>query len=76
MRRIEPHEYGWEFAKKIEKLVPHRPEAMRSGESTGPLKMWICNVPGCGRIERTITLDPPVCEGGYPWSFSTREIFS
>ena len=71
MIKLDPfdlRDIAYKEAEKAKKRHPHKPLAMLSMDSTGPLKSWYC--PVCSRfgtpiMHRTLTLSPPVCYGGY-----------
>lgn len=64
-RRIDPSDWAWEAAERAFTHFRHPPQVMRSGQSTGPRKMWICDVEGCQLVDFTLDLSPPLCYGGY-----------
>ena len=76
-RRVALHELTYERLSEAEKRLPHPPIPMRSGNSHGPIKMWVCNQPFCEGIEYTYKAPhtPPICFGGMKWSFSTDGSF-
>ena len=46
---------------------PHPPAEMMSLNSMGPIKAWCCSIcagHGWTAVEYTVTLTPPVCQGG------------
>jgi len=77
MPRKNPHEIAYTTATRVEAKEPHRPEEMRSGNSVGPIRMWICAVPKCNQYSYTYSShQTPVCEGGMKWSFLTTLPFN
>lgn len=74
-RHIAFHEIAFETALKAEARAPHEPTLMQSGNSRGPIKMWICTRHRCNEIRYTYDLEPPVCLGGAKWSFTTQTPF-
>lgn len=74
--RVALHEVSYERLSEAEKRLPHLPTPMRSGNSKGPVKMWVCDLPMCGGVEYTYSSrQTPVCEGGARWSFSTTNAY-
>ena len=61
MRIIQPHEVWLNTLQRVCKRGPHTPIAMRSGQSKGPIKMYICDI--CQTVEHSISYDAPVCAG-------------
>lgn len=62
MRRIDPHEIAWALANRFLKRESHTPWPMRSGQSKGPIVMWICDE--CSmHVLSTTTHTVPVCDG-------------
>jgi hypothetical protein len=76
-KRVGLHEVIYERLSEAEKRRPHAPSEMRSGNSKGPVKMWICHEKWCGEVQYTYggNLAPPSCDGGARWSFSTNGIY-
>ena len=72
-KRIGLHEVVYERLSEAEKRRPHPPTEMHSGNSMGPVKMWICFEHRCGEIQYTYGANdaPPTCFGGLQWSFTT-----
>lgn len=68
-RNVSPNDYFWEqlcsIMSRDEETPPtlysHFPHQMRSGQSTGPLKYFICDA--CGRGEHSTTTFMPWCYG-------------
>lgn len=60
--RVNPEDWAWAEAEKIEKHLLHWPHPMRSMQSTGPLKAWCCDFHM--RVEYSIGTEPPWCNGG------------
>lgn len=77
-RNVPLHEYGWEFLMDAEKREPHPPAPMISAQSKSPPYFWTCSVGRCNRYAFTYHRDepPPICTGGFPWSFSTTSYAS
>lgn len=75
--KIGLHEVGYERLSEAEKRRPHPPTTMKSGNSKGPVKMWICTRKWCESVEYTYghALTPPTCFGGAAWSFTTNGVF-
>jgi hypothetical protein len=74
-RTLALHEYGYEMLRRAETRRPHKRLLMRSGQSKGPIKMWVCNQPYCESYTYTYTSHAtPYCEGGLPWSFETVSV--
>lgn len=70
-RRIDPQDIVWEEARRAELHLAHAPQVMRSGCSTPPIYMWVCDVPSCQMVSHTVITRPPICYGGY--STKTQE---
>ena len=66
-RTVTFDEYGWETAVQLEAKSEHGPWKMRSGQSRGPIRMWICDF--CQSYLHTIGTGPvPYCYGPSPSS--------
>ncbi len=78
MSRLRPHDTAFTQAARVEAKEPHYPTEMRSGNSQGPIKMWVCGIPGCNSYEYTYSSPhgPPECLGGMKWSFLTSLPFN
>lgn len=76
-RRIAYHEISYEVAARVEARRAHEPTPMRSGQSTGPIRMWVCDRPKCGEVAWTYVAPhtPPICAGGALFSFRTSAPF-
>jgi hypothetical protein len=76
-KKIGLHEVVYERLSEAEKRQPHAPRQMRSGNSKGPIHMWVCNELWCEAVEYTYTEPhtPPVCFGGMRWSYRTNDNF-
>lgn len=61
---------SWREAMRAAKRSPHREMTMRSGESRGPLKLWLCDL--CRATARSLTNEPPTCTGGSAHSFASN----
>lgn len=74
--RIAFHEISYEVAARVEARQPHMPTQMRSGCSTPPIKMYVCDMPKCGAVAYVYgnKSDVPICEGGMKWSFTTANM--
>lgn len=73
-RKLALSDVGWERLSEAEKRAPHVPTEMISGNSKGPIKMWLCSRPGCDSIEYQYNARSnvtPICGGGMRWSFLT-----
>ena len=72
-RKIGLHEVAFERLAEAETHAPHAPTEMISGNSRGPVKMWLCTRVRCHMVEYTYgeKMTPPTCYGGAQWSFST-----
>ena len=72
-RYVAYHEVAYEALSRAETRRPHEPTEMRSGNSHGPVKMYVCDRPNCGGIEYVYgeKREIPVCFGGAQWSFKT-----
>lgn len=72
-RRIGLHEVVYERLSEAEQHAPHPPVEMRSGQSSGPVKMWVCHEIRCHEVTYTYgaSLEAPICRGGAMWSFTT-----
>ena len=59
--------------RKAETHETHRKVPMISGQSKGPVLMWICPYASCGNVTYTYVRGDgaPICVGGLEWSFST-----
>ncbi len=77
-KKIGLHEVVYERLAEAEKRQPHPPREMRSGNSKGPVKMWVCNELWCEGVAYTYVPPhtPPICHGGLKWSFMTNDNFS
>ena len=71
--RVAYHEVSFEVAARLERREAHEPTLMRSGNSKGPVKMYVCDRPRCGGYAYTYTASAgtPVCHGGALFSFVT-----
>ena len=71
--RVAYHEVSFEVAARLERREAHEPTLMRSGNSKGPVKMYVCDRPRCGEYAYTYTASAgtPVCHGGALFSFVT-----
>lgn len=72
-KKIGLHEVAYERLSEAEKRRPHPPIPMKSGNSKGPIKMWVCHEVHCQQIEYSYVAPhrPPICTGGARWSFTT-----
>ena len=72
-RYVAYHEAVYEHLARAEARRYHEPVEMRSGNSRGPVKMFVCDMPNCGGIAYVYGEKPglPVCLGGAMWSFKT-----
>lgn len=61
MRIVPPHEIWVEELHRVSKRSPHEARPMRSGESKGPLKLFICDF--CRDYTYTTSKHAPVCTG-------------
>ena len=76
-RRVGLHEISYELMSKAEARAPHFKTTMMSGNSRGPVKMWVCPNGRCGEVVYTYgaSLEAPECFGGVMWSFTTASGF-
>lgn len=73
-RIVGLQDVGFEMLMKAETKQAHPPLLMRSGQSHGPIRMWVCNEPFCESYEYTYgSHATPTCFGGLAWSFQTHE---
>ena len=70
---IAAHEVGFELLRRAETREPHTTLLMTSGNSKGPIVLWLCPHPKCGRTAYSYVPGdaPPLCSGGYAFSFTT-----
>ena len=67
--QINPEDYGWELAERIldvespHYVRPHDPWRMRSGQSYGPILLWLCDA--CRSTQYSTDSFPPLCMGGH-----------
>lgn len=67
------HDLSYVYIARAEARAPHPPTRMLSGNSRGPVKMWICSMPKCNATEYTYSShETPTCFGGMKWSFTTK----
>jgi hypothetical protein len=69
---------GWELLRRAETHDSHSTVEMLAAVDRGPIFMWVCPMPKCGKHAHTYNAaDPaPLCTGGFPWSFTTTDKFN
>lgn len=70
--RVLPQDIWWRTARRAECYEPHAPREMSSACSTPPIYMWVCGE--CAAPHYTTRKIPPICSGGYAFSFTTVPI--
>ena len=63
MGRLQPQEHSWDQLERIErkKERSHCSHLMRSAQSVGPLKAWVCDY--WNELHYTTSPHPPICWG-------------
>ena len=75
--RTAYHDIAFEVAARLEARQAHEPTVMRSGNSQGPIAMFVCDMPHCGEVKYSYVKPhaTPVCSGGALFSFRTTAPF-